>query len=93
MMEGMCPSCLHQGAWSAHAYDSADGGLLGSCRQWLALLEVRTAREKVSGGEQWIQGGPSVIAWEIQGKDVGGYNLGLDAAVGKYTLLPIFVQM
>jgi len=56
-MEGMCPSCLYQGAWNVHAYDSADGGLVGR----LVFMEVSTTREKVSGGKECMQGGPSTV--------------------------------
>ena len=70
-MEGMCPLCVHQRAWSAHAYDSVDGGLVGDKGQQLVYLKVSTAREKVSGGKECIQGRPSAIARGSKGGTQG----------------------
>ena len=85
MMEGMCPSCLHQRALSAHAVQQCGlwfGGELGAA---VGALEVSTAREKVSGGKECTQGGPSAIARGTQGREGGkqGDIWDLDAVVGK----------
>jgi len=46
MVEGMCSSCLHQYALSAHVYNSADGGLEWGWGQRFAFLEVSNCKGK-----------------------------------------------